>query len=84
MFYDNLDMHLLGGTQWGWETDWTPTKKDGWNDENFSIVDQRRILRDNFNIRPYPQAIAGIPGSFKVHLWQLPLQPFEPLRSQHL
>ena len=66
MFYDNLDAHLLGGTQWGWTDDYNPVTKDGWNMENFSIVDQRRNLRSNFAVRPYPRMIAGVPGLFKV------------------
>nr|QOL01077.1 putative extracellular protein CSOL_010 [Pseudococcomyxa simplex] len=66
MFYDELDARLLGGTQWGWTDDYNDKTKDGWNSENFSIVDQRRNLRSNFAVRPYPKAIAGIPGQFKV------------------
>ena len=68
MLYDNLDLKLLGGTQWGWTNAFSFKNKDGWNAENFSIVDQRRNLRSNFNVRPYPRAIAGIPGGFKVPL----------------
>lgn len=66
MFYDTLDAHLLGGTQWGWTDDFHPATKDGWNVENFSIVDHRRNLRSNFAVRPYPRAIAGVPSLFKV------------------
>ncbi len=66
MFYDQLDAHLLGGTQWGWTDAFNPYTKDGWNQENFSITDQHRELRSNFAVRPYPRAIAGVPGSFQV------------------
>lgn len=66
MFYDELDARLLGGTQWGWTDDYNDRTRDGWNNENFSIVDARRNLRSNFAVRPYPKAIAGIPGQFKV------------------
>ena len=66
MFYDQLDAHLLGGTQWGWTDAFKPYTKDGWNQENFSVTDQRRNLRSNFAIRPYPRAIAGVPGGFQV------------------
>ncbi len=66
MFYDELDQRLLGGTQWGWTDDFNDKTKDGWNAENFSIVDQRRNMRPNFAVRPYPKAIAGNPGQFKV------------------
>ncbi|CAL8464543.1 g4078 [Coccomyxa elongata] len=66
MFYDELDQRLLGGTQWGWTDDFNDKTKDGWNAENFSIVDQRRNMRSNFAVRPYPKAIAGNPGQFKV------------------
>lgn len=66
MVYDELDKYLLGGTQWGWTDNWTPANHDGWNQENFSITDQRRQIRSNYAIRAYPQAIAGTPGTFKV------------------
>ncbi|CAL5220637.1 g2681 [Coccomyxa viridis] len=66
MVYDELDKYLLGGTQWGWTDNWTPANHDGWNQENFSITDQRRQIRSNYAIRAYPQAIAGTPGTFKI------------------
>ena len=67
MVYDVLDEYLLGGTQWGWTDNWTPSRHDGWNQENFSITDQRRQIRSNYAIRAYPRAIAGIPGQFRVN-----------------
>lgn len=74
MVYDILDEYLLGGAQWGWTDDWTPTNHDGWNQENFSITDQRRQIRSNFAIRAYPRAIAGIPGMFRVNRLVLSMQ----------
>lgn len=73
MFYDQMDAHLLGGTQWGWTDNFNPYTKDGWNQENFSVTDQHRNLRSNFAIRPYPRAIAGVPGSFQVPPSTMPI-----------
>lgn len=62
--YKWLDQTFVGGTQWCYTPGWTPEKKDGFNGENFSIVDDRGQLRSMFVPRPYPRKTAGIPVSF--------------------
>lgn len=64
--YDLLDRAYASATQWGYTPTWNPVHKDGWNDENYSIVDQNGALRKNFKIRPYPQKVSGFPGRFRV------------------
>ena len=51
--YHHLDAVLGSGTQWVYTPGWTPTNKDGWNTEDYSIVDDTGALRDNFQVRPY-------------------------------
>jgi hypothetical protein len=64
--YELLDRVFASATQWNYTPDWTPEKKDGWNDEDYSIVDDRGRLRPNFQIRPHPRKVAGLPGRFLV------------------
>lgn len=65
--YELLDAGFVSGTQWNYTAEWTPKNKDGWNKEDFSIVDDKGKLRSNFKLRPYPRVIAGRGTSFKVH-----------------
>eukprot|EP00884_Botryococcus_braunii_P014543 jgi/Botrbrau1/2308/Bobra.101_2s0129.1 len=44
---------------------WDNKVLDGWNMEDYSIVDEYQDLRPNFAIRPYPRAIAGVPIFFQ-------------------
>lgn len=64
--YERLDDYFASGVQWNWTPDWNEQDKDGWNDEDLSIVDGRGSLRPNYRIRAYPRAIAGVPQSFVV------------------
>ena len=64
-YYAWLDANFVSGTQWSYTPSWTPEKKDGWNAENFSIVDDSGQLRTQlFEPRPYPQYTAGTPVAF--------------------
>jgi len=64
--YDWLDDHFASGIHWCYTPGWTSALKDGWNMEDFSIVDDAGRLRANYTPRPYPQKIAGTPGIFTL------------------
>ncbi len=61
-----LDRRLFSGAQWGYTPGWTASAKDGWNQEDFSIVDDQGRLRANFRPRPFASRIAGTPSSLDV------------------
>jgi len=64
-YYSWLDANFVSATQWSYTPSWTPQKKDGWNDEDFSIVDDSGQLRPALFVpRPYPQYTAGTPQQF--------------------
>lgn len=64
--YQWLDTKFVSSTQWNYTPAWTETNKDGWNAEDFSIVDDKGKLRGAlFTPRPYPEKTAGQPQSFK-------------------
>ena len=64
--YDLLDENLASGTQWNYTPTWSPRAKDGWNEEDYSIVDDQGRLRGNFVVHPFPRRVAGTPLRFRV------------------
>jgi endoglycosylceramidase len=59
--YDLMDRDFLSGAQWSYTPEWNPADKDGWNQEDLSIVDDHGELRGNFRPRPRAVRIAGEP-----------------------
>ncbi|EYF06078.1 cellulase family glycosylhydrolase [Chondromyces apiculatus] len=64
--YGHLDARLASGAQWVYTPGWTDTRKDGWNQEDFSIVDGEGTTRPNFRLRPAARRIAGTPTGLQV------------------
>ncbi len=64
--YELLDENLASAAQWNYTPAWTREKKDGWNAEDYSIVDNLGHTRRNFKARPYPRRVAGLPLKFKA------------------
>ena len=65
--YDWLDDNFVSGIQWCYTPGWTAEGKDGWNMEDFSIVDDTGALRANFTPRPWPRKLGGTPVSFDLN-----------------
>eukprot|EP01023_Acetabularia_acetabulum_P063022 TRINITY_DN785_c6_g1_i4.p1 TRINITY_DN785_c6_g1~~TRINITY_DN785_c6_g1_i4.p1 ORF type:complete len:264 (-),score=24.71 TRINITY_DN785_c6_g1_i4:270-1061(-) len=63
-FYEQMDEYFVGGTQWTFSPTWNNVTFDGWNGENFSIVDNQGNLREGYVLRPSVRAIPGTPVSF--------------------
>jgi endoglycosylceramidase len=61
-----LNLALASSAQWDFTPGWTATAKDGWNLEDFSIVDDHGALRANFRPRPFARRTAGTPLALDV------------------
>lgn len=62
---DDLDGLLGHGAQWCYTPHWTPERRDGWNMEDFSIVDGALRHRPGVRPRPRPVKVAGEPTGFR-------------------
>jgi endoglycosylceramidase len=62
--YDRLDEVLASAMQWTVAPRWTPQAGDGWNGEDFSLLDGFGRPRPNYRPRPYPRRVAGLPLCF--------------------
>src|SRR5262249_61333322 len=63
--YDRLDAALASATQWTVSPRWSPRAGDGWNGEDFSLLDAAGRPRPNYRPRPYPHQVAGVPVRFR-------------------
>ena len=63
--YSRLDAGLASGAQWNYTPRWNAQTRDGWNAEDFNILDPSGSFRPNFRLRPYPRATAGMPLRFR-------------------
>jgi endoglycosylceramidase len=64
--YGWLDEHFVSATQWNYTPGWDPVAKDGFDAEDYSIVDEHLALRSGLFVpRPYPQKTAGVPLAFQ-------------------
>jgi endoglycosylceramidase len=57
--YDLMDQELYSGAYWVYTPGWTEAKKDGWNQEDFSINDDKGQLRGMYRARPYVEEAPG-------------------------
>ena len=61
---ERLDSVLASGSQWNYTPLWNERDKDGWNAEDFNVLDPSGRPRANFRLRPFPRRVAGVPLGF--------------------
>jgi endoglycosylceramidase len=64
--HQQLLNNFWSSAQWAYTPGWNASTKDGWNLEDFSMVDDKGQPRANFRPRPYAQRIAGTPKSLTL------------------
>jgi endoglycosylceramidase len=64
--YARLAASFASWAQWSYSPNWTPDRKDGWNGEDTSIVDEKGRLKAFFPLMPGAQAIGGRPLAQKL------------------
>ena len=62
--YDRLDACLASGAQWNYTPRWNAQTKDGWNAEDFNILDPSGTLRPQLPASSLPAPTAGTPLRF--------------------
>lgn len=70
--YDRLDAALASAMQWTVSPGWSPQTGDGWNGEDFSLLDSAGRPRPNYRPRPYPSRVAGEPVRFRFEATAAP------------
>lgn len=83
MLARRLDEDLRSGAQWVYTPGWTEEAKDGWNTEDFSIVDGAGATRENFRPRPFPAKVSGTPTLFRVTRAEPPEDSLVELEWDH-
>jgi endoglycosylceramidase len=73
--FDRLDAGLASGTQWNYTPRWNARTKDGWNAEDYNILEPGGAPRPNFRPRTYPRATAGTPLRFRYEGCGVPGRP---------
>ena len=63
--YDHLDAALASGMQWTVSSRQMHQDGEGWNGEDFNILDAAGRPRRNYRPRPYPHRVAGVPLCFR-------------------
>ncbi len=65
--YGKMNYHLASGAQWVYTPHWTDAAKDGWDMEDFSIIDNTGAIRsNNFKVRPFAKKVSGTPTQLTV------------------
>jgi endoglycosylceramidase len=62
---ERLDAQFISGAQWCYSASWSEQHRDGWNQEDYSVIDAKGSVRRNYVSRALPRAIAGVPQSFE-------------------